>query len=288
MGSAREIKSKIGSIKKTQKITKAMQMVSAGKMRHTQERMGASRPYASKILQVINHLSCAHPEYRHAYVEARATKRVGFIVISTDRGLCGALNMNLLKETVLKLKEWKEKGVESELCLIGTKADAFFRHYGGNVVAKASRIGEETGLKDLIGAIRVMLGSYDKKQTDAIFICFNRFINTMRQEPVIQQLVPLVTAASCEHQPHWDYIYEPDSKELLDRILTRYIESQVYQSVLENNASEQAARMVAMKTATDNAVKLMDNLNLEYNKARQAAITNEISDIVGGAAAISN
>jgi len=286
MSSPKEIKSKIGSINKTQKITKAMQMVSAGKMRRTQDRMSASRPYAEKILQVIHHLACAHPEYHHPYVEAREVKRVGFIIVTTDRGLCGALNMNLLKEVVLNLKNWQEKGIEQDLCLLGTKADAFFRHYGGNIIAKASRVGDETGLQDLIGAVRVMLDAYDQKKIDVIYVCFNRFVNTMKQDPMIQQLVPLEATGSCDDTSHWDYIYEPDSKELLNQILTRYIESQVYQSVLENSASEQAARMVAMKTATDNAVKLVDNLNLEYNKARQAAITNEISDIVGGAAAI--
>ena len=285
MTTAKEIRSKIGGIKNIQKITKAMQMVAASKMRKAQQRMNASRPYADKILYVISHLMKAHPEYRHIFMEVRPVKCVGFIIITTDRGLCGSLNTNELRVVVKKLKEYSDQKVEQALGLVGNKADSFFRRFGGNIIVKANRIDDETGLKDLIGAVKVMTDSYRKKYIDALFLCSNEFVNTMVQRPKIQPLLPIASEESKETYI-WDYIYEPDSKMLLDQLLTRYIESQVYQAAVENLACEQAARMLSMKSATDNAGKLMDDLKLIYNKARQAAITNEISEIVSGAQAI--
>ena len=287
MASSKAIRTKINSVKSTQKITSAMQMVAASKMRKSQNRMKASQPYANKILDVIHHVAQAHSEYHHPYMDAREVKNVGVIVVTTDRGLCGALNTNVLKEILQHLKEWKSKNINHELCLIGSKADSFFRNFGGNVVAKAARIGDQdTYIKDIVGAVRVMLDAYNDKRIDALYVCHSEFVNTMVQRPLMLKLIPIVSGEQKEHKHYWDYIYEPDSKDLLDQLLGRYIESLVYQSVVENNACEQAARMISMKSATDNASDLIDELKLLYNKSRQAAITQELNEIVSGAQAI--
>lgn len=286
MSGAKEIRGKIASIKSTQKITSAMEKVAVSKMRKAQQRMAASRPYADRIRQVIGHLANANPEYRHAFMQDRPVKRVGYIVVSTDRGLAGGLNTNLFKLLVQNMKEWRDQNVETELCVIGSKGAAFFRSYGGNVVAAISGLGEKPSLNDLIGSVKVMLDGYDEGRIDRLYLVSNKFVNTMVQSPTVEQLIPLVPADEEGLKGHWDYVYEPDARELLDGLLVRYIESQVYQAVIENNASEQAARMVAMKSATDNAGEIIKSLQLIYNKARQAAITQEISEIVGGAAAV--
>lgn len=286
MGASREIRQKIGTIKSTQKITRAMQMVAASKMRKAQDRMNAARPYARKILDVIAHLANAHPEYRHPFMEARDISRAGYIVISTDRGLCGALNVNVMRDVVKELKDWEQKKVQTGLCLVGSKADLFFRRYHLNVMAKATHIGDEVSIKDLIGAVKVMTDAYRKREIDVLFIASNTFVNTMVQRPVIQQLLPIASTATEFKARVWDYIYEPNAKDLLQGILTRYLEAQVYAAVIENYACEQASRMLSMKNATDNAGHVIDNLRLIYNKARQAVITNEIAEIVGGAQAI--
>lgn len=286
MSGAKEIRGKIASIKSTQKITSAMEKVAVSKMRKAQQRMAASRPYADRIRQVIGHLANANPEYRHAFMQDRPVKRVGYIVVSTDRGLAGGLNTNLFKLLVQNMKEWRDQNVETELCVIGSKGAAFFRSYGGNVVAAISGLGEKPSLNDLIGSVKVMLDGYDEGRIDRLYLVSNKFVNTMVQTPKVEQLIPLVPADEEGLKGHWDYVYEPDARELLDGLLVRYIESQVYQAVIENNASEQAARMVAMKSATDNAGEIIKSLQLIYNKARQAAITQEISEIVGGAAAV--
>jgi F-type H+-transporting ATPase subunit gamma len=287
MAIAKEIRLKIHSIKNTQKITKAMEMVAASKMRKTQDRMVKAIPYAKKILDVISHVAKGHAEYRHPYMETREVKRVGYIIITTDRGLCGGLNSNLLKATIKSIKEQMDKGIEVDLCLIGGKAMAFFKRIGGNIVAHKQNLGDTPSVTDLIGVVRVMLDAYLDKRIDALYVCSNEFVSTMRQDPNIQQVLPLIASEDSELQHHWDYIYEPDSaRELLDTLLTRYIESQVYRAVIENIASEQAARMLAMRSATDNAAELIASLQLAYNKARQAAITRELSEIVAGAAVI--
>jgi len=287
MSKAREIRGKIGSIKSTQKITRAMELVAASKMRRAQDRMATSRPYATKIRKVISHVASSHSEYPHPYLQVRENiQRVGFIVVTTDRGLCGGLNINLLRQLVSSMKEWDEKNVETDLCLIGKKGEAFFDRVGGNVLATADHLGEAPEIQGLIGIVKVMLDRYDEETLDAIYVVSNEFINTMVQKPMIRQLLPLQPEEQVS-QGHWDYIYEPDSsKELLTLLLVRYIESQVYQAVVENIACEQAARMVAMKSATDNAGDLIKELQLMYNKARQAGITQEIAEIVGGAAAV--
>ncbi len=287
MSKAREIRQKIASIKNTQKITRAMELVAASKMRKAQDRMGLSRPYSEKIRKVISHVAASHPEYPHPYFKSRETiKRVGYIIVSTDRGLCGGLNVNLFRALMADMKKWHEKGVEIDFCVIGRKGEAFFRRYGGNVIAAANHLGDAPEVKDLIGIVKVMLDQYDQNAVDSIFIASNEFINTMIQKPVIRQLFPLMPDER-EKEGHWDYIYEPDSaKDLLTLLLVRYIESQVYQGVVENIACEQSARMVAMKNATENAGKLIDELQLIYNKARQAGITREIAEIVAGAAAV--
>ncbi|PCD00578.1 F0F1 ATP synthase subunit gamma [Halopseudomonas pelagia] len=287
MAGAKEIRGKISSIKSTQKITSAMEKVAVSKMRRAQQRMASSRPYAERIRQVIGHLANANPEYRHPFMQEREVKRVGYIVVSTDRGLCGGLNTNLFKALVQNMKEWRDRNVETELCVIGSKGQAFFRSYGGNVVASISHLGEQPSLNDLIGSVKVMLDGYQEGRIDRLYLVSNAFVNTMVQTPKVEQMIPLVPADKEELKGHWDYVYEPDANELLDGLLTRYIESQVYQAVIENNASEQAARMIAMKNATDNAGDIIDSLQLIYNKARQSAITQEISEIVGGAAAVS-
>ena len=286
MAGAKEIKTKIASVKNTQKITSAMEMVAASKMRRAQERMAASRPYAENMRKVIGHVAQGSLEYKHPYLEVREAKRVGYIVVATDRGLCGGLNVNLFKKVVADVKSWKEQGAEFEFCPIGARSVQFFKSFGGQVSAHASGLGDAPKLADLIGTVRVMLDAYNEGKLDRLYVVFNKFVNTMTQTPVIEQLLPLPKSEEDDAKHHWDYIYEPDPKALLDKLLVRYVESQVYQGVVENLASEQAARMVAMKAATDNAGSLIDDLQLVYNKARQAAITQELSEIVSGAAAV--
>jgi len=287
MSGAKEIRTKIGSIKNTQKITSAMEMVAASKMRKAQDRMTASKPYAMRIRGVINHLAQGNSEYRHNYLDDREVKRVGYIVVSSDRGLCGGLNNNMFKQALESMKEWSDQGVEIDLSLIGSKAINFFNSYGGSVKSTASHLGDTPSANDLVGAVKVMLDSFDEQKIDRLYLVNNEFINTMTQSPQVKQIVPLpVDKEEEELSHHWDYIYEPDAKELMDVLLVRYIESQVYQAVIENMACEMAARMVAMKSATDNAGDLIDELQLVYNKARQAAITQELSEIVAGAAAV--
>jgi F-type H+-transporting ATPase subunit gamma len=286
MAGAKEIRTKIASVKNTQKITKAMEMVAASKMRKTQERMRAARPYAQRIRTVIAHVGHANPEYNHPYLAEREVKRVGVIVVSTDRGLCGGLNSNLFRETLRRMKTWQQEGKEIDLCLIGNKAAGFFARVGGNVVGQSAHLGDVPALGMLIGILRIMLDAYAEQRIDALFIASNHFVNSMTQKPSLEQLIPVAPVRDEELSGHWDYIYEPDAKEVLDALMTRYIESLVYQLVVENIASEQAARMVAMKSASDNAGKLIGELQLIYNKARQAAITQELSEIVGGAAAV--
>jgi F-type H+-transporting ATPase subunit gamma len=286
MAGAKEIRTKIASIKSTQKITSAMEMVAASKMRRAQDRMQASRPYAEKMLQVIRHLAKASPEYRHSFMaEQRELKRVGYIVVSSDRGLCGGLNANLFRMLAATIRDQKKAGVEPVFCTIGSKALGFFKRFGGDVRAQVTQLGDKPHIEDLIGTVKVMLNLFEQGEVDAIHIAFNAFVNTMTQRPTVHQLVPLPVEDEA-HGPIWDYIYEPDARLVLDSLLSRYIESLVYQAVVENGASEQAARMVAMKSASDNAGNLIDELQLIYNKARQAAITQEISEIVGGAAAV--
>ena len=287
MAAGKEIRTKISSIQSTQKITSAMEMVAASKMRKAQDRMQLGKPYARRMRSVVGHIANAAPEYQHMFMEKREIKRVGYIVVSTDRGLCGGLNINLFKATVKSMKEWNEQGIEIDLSLVGAKATAFFGSYGGNVIAAVRDLGEEPSIADLIGGVKAMLDAYEEGKIDRLFLVSNQFVNTMTQDPAVEQLLPLEAEESEEMKHHWDYIYEPDAKELLEGLLTRYIESQVYQAVVENGACEQAARMLAMKNATDNAGDLIDDLQLIYNKARQAAITQELSEIVSGAAAIS-
>lgn len=286
MAVGKEIRNQISSVKSTQKITSAMQMVAASKMRKAQERMSQGKPYADKIRSVISHLANANPEYNHLYLQDRDVKRVGYIVVSTDRGLCGGLNVNMFKRALADMKEWNAKEVEVDVCAIGQKAISFFKNYGGNVVAALSHLGDAPSAHELIGSVKVMLDAYDKGEIDRLYVVYNRFVTTMTQEPGVHQLLPLEASDDKELKHHWDYIYEPEAKDLLDGLLTRYVESQVYQGVVENAACEQAARMIAMKAATDNAGELINELQLVYNKARQAAITQEISEIVGGAAAV--
>jgi len=286
MAGAKEIRTQIASIKNTQKITKAMEMVAASKMRRAQERMLATRPYAAKIQNVVAHLSHAHPEYHHPYLEKREAKRVGLIIISTDRGLCGGLNINLFKTVITVMKEWNAAGLEIDLTLIGTKSNGFFKRLGGNITATASHLGDAPSIVELIGTVKVMLDSYETGGIDRLYLAHNEFENTMSQSPLVKQLIPVTGEVDEELKTHWDYIYEPDSKPVMDALMIRYIESLVYQGVVENVACEQAARMVAMKSATDNADDLIDELQLIYNKARQTAITQEISEIVSGAAAV--
>ncbi|WP_372870768.1 F0F1 ATP synthase subunit gamma [Shewanella sp.] len=286
MAGAKEIKTKIASVKNTQKITSAMEMVAASKMRRAQDRMTASRPYAESMRKVIGHVAQGSLEYKHPYLEVREAKRVGYIVVASDRGLCGGLNVNLFKKVVSDVKSWKEKGAEVEFCPIGARSVQFFKAFGGMVSAHASGLGDAPKLTDLIGTVGVMLQAYNEGKLDRLYVVFNKFVNTMTQTPVIEQLLPLPKSEDDDVDHHWDYIYEQDPKDLLDTLLVRYVESQVYQGVVENIASEQAARMVAMKAATDNAGTLIDDLQLVYNKARQAAITQELSEIVSGAAAV--
>ncbi|KTD66356.1 F0F1 ATP synthase subunit gamma [Legionella spiritensis] len=288
MAGAKEIRSKIASIKNTQKITRAMEMVAASKMRKTQDRMKASKPYATKIYEVVEHLARANSEYHHPFMTTREIKRIGLIVVTTDRGLCGGLNANLLRESIRTVHQWQEQGKEVDLCVLGRKGQAFFKRFGGRVVASADQLGDKPGISDLIGVVKVMLDAFYHGEIDALHIVYNEFVNTMTQRPNIKQLLPLPVSDkdSKELGHHWDYIYEPDAKELLDGLLERYIELQVYQAVVENIACEQAAKMIAMKSATDNAGDLIKEFQLAYNKARQAAITQELAEIVGGASAL--
>lgn len=289
MAGAKEIRSKIGSVQNTQKITKAMEMVAASKMRKSQERMAASRPYAETMRKVIGHIALGNLEYKHPYLDERDVKRVGYLVVSTDRGLCGGLNINLFKKVLMDMKSRADKGVESDLAIIGSKGMSFFGSVGGNVVAQVNGMGDKPALSDLIGPVKVMLQAYDEGRIDKLYIVSNKFINTMSQSPQIVQLLPLPPADDAEgvvKKSTWDYLYEPDPKALLDTLLRRYVESQVYQGVVENLASEQAARMVAMKAATDNGGNLIKELQLVYNKARQASITQELTEIVSGASAV--
>ena len=286
MAGAKEIRTQIASIKNTQKITSAMQMVAASKMRKAQDRMAATRPYAEKMRQVIGHLDQAHPEYKHSFMQEREVKRIGCIIVSSDRGLCGGLNNNLFRKLIREIRDHSEKGIQVEYCTIGLKALGFFFFFSGKVMAQITQLGDQPHIEYLIGTVKVMMDAYEKGDIDRIYICYNRFVNTMVQEPSIEQLVPITSETEKELSHHWDYIYEPDSKDVLDGLLTRYLEALVYQSVVENGACEQSSRMVAMKSATDNAGSLIDELQLVYNKARQAAITQEISEIVGGAAAV--
>ncbi len=289
MAGEKEIRTKIRSVKNMQKITKAMEMVAASKIRKAQDQMEASRPYAQRIRRVIGHLAHANPDYKHPFLVEREVKRVGFIVISTDRGLCGGLNTNLFKRVITEVGEWREKGVEVEYALVGAKAVQFFRRLGGKVVGTATHLGDRPSVNELIGSIKIMLDAYSEGEIDRLYLVNNKFVNTMSQQPVVTTLLPVSQIDLGEEalQDHWDYIYEPDAGELLDDVLMRYIESQVYRGAVENFASEMAAKMVAMKSATDNAGEIIDDLQLAYNKARQAAITQEISEIVGGAAAVS-
>jgi F-type H+-transporting ATPase subunit gamma len=287
MAIASEIGRKIRSIKNTQKIAKAMEMVAASKMRKTQDRMVRAIPYAKKILNVISHVALGHSEYRHPYMEKRPIKRAGYIIISTDRGLCGGLNSNMLRASIKVIKKDMDSGVEVDLCLIGNKAMSFFKRMGGNIVAHKRDLGDSPSITDLIGIVKVMLDAYLESRIDALYLCSNEFVTTMRQEPRIQQVLPLIASEDTQLQHHWDYIYEPDNApELLGLLLTRYVESQVYRAMIENIACEQAARMVAMRSATDNAAEFIKSLQLAFNKARQAAITKELSEIVAGASVI--
>ena len=287
MAVGKEIRTKIASVKNTQKITKAMEMVAASKMRKAQERMRAARPYAEKIRNVIAHLGLANPEYKHPFLTGHAeVRRIGLIIVSTDRGLCGGLNSNLFRDMLRRMKEWHGRGIELDLSLIGNKSVGFFSRIGGSIVAQVTHLGDEPGVDQLIGSVKVMLDAYLEDHIDELYLVSNQFINSMTQKPVVEQLLPVQPGEDEALKHHWDYIYEPDAKDVLDRVLKRYIESLVYQGVVENIACEQAARMVAMKSASDNAGKLIDELQLIYNKARQAAITQELSEIVGGAAAV--
>ena len=286
MASGKEIRNQIGSISNTQKITSAMEMVAASKMRKAQDRMEKGKPYSQRMRTVIGHLANANPEYRHPFLVDRAVKKVGFIIVSTDRGLCGGLNINLFKQAIIESQRWSEQSIESEFCLIGAKAAGFFKSVGGNVVAAVRDLGEDPSLNHLIGNVKVMLDKFTNGEIDKLFLVSNEFVNTMTQSPEVAQLLPLKADDDEKLQHQWDYLYEPDAQVLLDGLLVRYIESQVYQSVVENAACEQAARMIAMKNATDNAGDLIDELQLVYNKARQAAITQELSEIVSGAAAV--
>ncbi|MGA2776000.1 MAG: F0F1 ATP synthase subunit gamma [Steroidobacteraceae bacterium] len=287
MAGAKEIRGKIASIKNTQKITKAMEMVAASKMRKAQDRMRAARPYAEKIRKIIGHLRQVNLDYKHPFTLERPVKSVGIIVISTDRGLCGSLNLNLFKAVLTAIREAQAKDAKVHLCLIGSKALQFFRRLSGlQIDASVTHLGDRPQIKDLIGTIKVMLDDYRDAKIDQLLLVHNVFVNTMTQKGVVSQLLPIETIDKADLQERWDYIYEPDAIEILDGILMRYLESQVFQGAVENVACEMAARMVAMKSATDNAGSLIDELQLIYNKARQAAITKELSEIVGGAAAV--
>ena len=286
MPGTKEIRTKIASVKSTQKITKAMEMVAASKMRRAQDRMRLARPYAEKIRTVIGHLNQANPDYKHPFLVEREAKNIGIIVVSSDRGLCGALNTNVFKSTLMLMREWQGKGAKVNLCLLGSKGVAFFRRLGLPILASVTGLGDKPHVKDLLGSVKVMLDAYKDGTIDRLFIINAQFVNTMTQKPAVTQLLPVETTDAADLQEHWDYIYEPGAAEILDGVLMRYIESQVYRGAVESVACEMAARMVAMKAASDNAGKLIGDLQLVYNKARQAAITKELAEIVGGAAAV--
>lgn len=288
MAGAKEIRSKISSINKTRKITRAMEMVAASKMRKTQERMRASKPYANKIYEVVKHVSRANSEYRHPFMLERDIKRIGVIVVTSDRGLCGGLNANLLRETIRNMRIWKEQGKEVDVSVVGRKGLAFFKRVGGSILGSVEHLGDTPAINDFIGVVKVMIDAFYNGTIDALHVVYNEFVNTMTQKPTMKQLLPLPKSDddSSTMGHHWDYIYEPDAKELLIDLLERYIELQVYQAVVENIACEQAAKMIAMKSATDNAGDLIKEFQLAYNKARQAAITQELAEIVGGADAL--
>lgn len=287
MAVGQEIRSKIASIKNTQKITRAMEMVAASKMRKTQDRMLASRPYSDKMWQIIQHLSFAHPSYRHPFMVEKDVDTIGIIVMTSDRGLCGGLNSNLFRKLLKQILSWEEQGKKVKLGIIGRKGVSYFASMGGDSIAQVTNIGEEAGLADIVGVIQVMLDAFRDNQIQELHLAYNDFVNVMVQDPTVKQLLPIdSTTEETELLHHWDYIYEPEAEQVLDSLMIRYAESIIYQAVLENNGSEQAARMVAMKSASDNAGKLIDELQLVYNKARQAAITQEISEIVAGAAAV--
>ena len=287
MSGAKEIRTKIRSIENTRKITSAMEMVAASKMRRAQDRMRAAQPYADMIRQVVAHLRQASLEYKHPYTIERELKSVGLVIVSTDRGLCGGLNINLFRQVLEVLTEWQEKQIPVQFGIFGNKGAGYFRRLNANIVGQATGLGDAPQIADLLGSINVLLEAYETEKIDALYIARNSFVNTMTQKPVVQQLLPIPAfEGGAKLEYHWDYIYEPESKEIVDLLMTRYIEARVYRGIVENIACEQAARMVAMKAASDNAGNLIDELNLIYNKARQAAITQEISEIVGGAAAV--
>ena len=287
MASGREIKTKIKSVQNTRKVTRALEMVSASKIRKAQDRMKASRPYARAMKQVIGHLAQANSEYQHPFlVERKEIKRVGYIIVSSDRGLAGGLNNNLFRKTLGEVRQWQDKGAEVDVVTIGQKASAFFRRIKVEMLASVTHLGDRPQLEQLVGVVKVMLDAYSAGKVDRVYLAYNDFVNTMTQRAAFDQLLPLPAADTQITQHDWDYLYEPDATTVLEHVLTRYVESLVYQAVLENVASEHAARMVAMKSASDNATKLIGDLQLVYNKARQAAITHEISEIVGGAAAV--
>jgi len=287
MANEKEIRTQIASIKNTQKITKAMEMVAASKMRKAKDRMNATRPYSAKMRNVIGHLANANTEYNHPFLlERESVSRIGYIIISSDRGLCGGLNVNLFKAALKDMQEWQDKNVEIDFCLIGAKSTQFFKKFSGNILSQVSQLGDEVHLDELIGTVKTMLDAYTEGKIDRLYLVENEFINSMTQQPKVSALLPLAAEDNDDMKHHWDYIYEPDAKSVLDGLLTRYVESIVYQGVVENVACEMSARMVAMKSASDNAGDLISDLELAYNKARQAAITQEISEIVGGAAAV--
>ncbi len=286
MAGAKEIRTKISSIKSTQKITSAMEMVAASKMRKAQERMSVGKPYAQRMQSVIGHVANAAAEYKHPFMQTREIKRLAVIVVSSDRGLCGGLNTNIFKKVIKVMQQAKKDGIAVELCTIGSKAAGFFGSLGGNIVASVRDLGEKPAVADIVGAIKIVIDSFENGQVDQVLIVGNEYVNTMTQQPTVQQLLPLSPDEESKRQYAWDYIYEPDAKELLDGLLIRFLESQVYQAVIENAACEQAARMLAMKSATDNAGDIIDDLQMIYNRARQTAITQELSEIVGGAAAV--
>jgi F-type H+-transporting ATPase subunit gamma len=286
MPSLKDLKVRINSVKSTQKITKAMEMVAASKMRRAQERMAAARPYADKMRNVVAHIAHANTEYRHPFLVEREVKRIGVILVTTDRGLCGGLNANLFRQSLRQFQAWEKEGKEIDLCVIGNKGLGFFSRVGGRIVGQANSLGDAPKLEDLIGTIKVMLDAFLENRVDQVFMVSNEFVNRMTQKPNFEQILPLVPGEGDDLRHHWDYIYEPEARDVMDQLFSRYIESLVYQGVVENIACEQSARMVAMKAAADNAGKLIDELQLVYNKARQAAITQELSEIVGGAAAV--
>jgi len=286
MAGAKEIRTKIKSVQNTQKITRAMEMVAASKMRKAQERMRAARPYAEKMRNVIAHVASASLEYRHPFLIERDTKRVGYIVVTTDRGLCGGLNANLFRRMLTEIDNWRAKEIDIDFCVVGNKGAMFFRRFGANLLAQATHLGDKPAIEDLIGTVKVMLDAYIEGRIDRLFLVSNQFVSSMSQVPEVEQLLPRLPSAEAEVKHRWDYLYEPDAKTVLDQLLMRYIESLVYQGMVENIACEMAARMVAMKSASDNAGELIGELQLAYNKARQAAITQELSEIVSGAAAV--